>query len=55
MITETSTHLTELDAKSKGETFKTAWGWGYSPTFRVYYSERLEVWVCEARRYSSCD
>jgi hypothetical protein len=55
MIHETTEHLTPLDAKSKGETFKTYWGWGYNPSYRVHYDATKEVWVCHASRYSSCD
>lgn len=53
MIYEETKHLTELDAKSKGETFKTAWGWAYGPSYQVYQSG--DVWVCYTSRYSSCD
>jgi hypothetical protein len=55
MIREETEHLTELDAKSKGEAFKTAWGWGYDATYQTYYNETKSVWVCATSRYSSCD
>ena len=29
MIYEETEHLTLLDARSKGETFKSSWGYGY--------------------------
>ena len=55
MIREETNHLTALDAKSIGEAFKSWWGWGYNPTYRVYYDATDGVWVCETSRYSSCD
>lgn len=55
MIYEETEHLTALDAKSKGESFKSAWGWGYDATYQVYYNATGEVWVCRTSRYSSCD
>lgn len=55
MIHEETEHLTLLDAKSRGETFKTAWGWGYDPSYRVYFDATKDVWVCATSRYSSCD
>ncbi len=55
MIYEETEHLTLLDAKSKGETFKTAWGWGYNPSYSIYFDATKGVWVCETSRYSSYD
>ena len=53
MIYEETIHLTELDARSKGEAFKTNWGWGYGASYKVYQTG--DVWVCQTSRYSSCD
>lgn len=55
MIYDETEHLTALDAKSKGESFKSYWGWGYDPSYRVYFDATKGVWVCDARRNSSCD
>lgn len=53
MIYEETKHLTELDARSKGEASKSSWGYGYGVSYRVYQSG--DVWVCYTSRYSSCD
>lgn len=53
MIYEETKHLTELDARSKGEAFKAEWGWGYGADYKVF--QHGDVWVCYTSRYSSCD
>ena len=55
MIYEETEHLTKDDARAAGEAFKSYWGWGYNPNYRLHYDYTKEVWVCDASRYSSCD
>ena len=55
MIYETTRHATESDAMAHGESFKESWGWAYGPSYQVYFHSAVNIWVCFAMRYSSCD
>lgn len=55
MITETHTFPTQPQAIQHGETFKASLGWGYDPSYRVYYEEPTGVWVCVTTHARSCD
>lgn len=53
MITEVTTHLTQLDAETEGKKLKEAWGYGYCPHYRVWQKD--DVWVLRFTRWDSCD
>jgi hypothetical protein len=55
MISETTWHATQVAADHAAKRFKDYWGWGYSPSATVYYSESAGLWACYLKRESSCD
>ena len=55
MTNETTYYTTQDKAQEYGKTFQTSWGYGYGPTFCVWYHAESDSWACLTYRYDSCD